>query len=302
MRKVSVIVPTYNRGYCLERTIQSVVSQTYENWELVIVDNSSEDNTQSVVSGFRDERIRLLQIKNNGIIGKSRNYGIEVASGELVAFLDSDDSWLPTKLDRSLGVLTMGYRFVHHELFISYGENLETSRRTNVSRRLERPALRDLIGRGNAICTSSVVVDSQLLREVNGFSEDPELVGIEDYDLWVRLAARTEEFGFIEEPLGFYTIDGNGTLSADLAARGLKAISKHHSLQHQAICSGTPSWILIPLAKSSLKGNPRDSIRYAVKALKRGDIMVDRIKALVLLVGGFFFLVKDCMWSRQKER
>ena len=296
MRRVSVVIPTYNRGYCLRRTIKSVISQTCDDWELVIVDNSSEDNTQRIISDFRDERIRLLQIQNNGIIAKSRNHGIEAASGEFIAFLDSDDKWLPTKLERSLEMLEVGCRLVHHDMYLAYGIDLETSRINNASRRLKRPVLGDLIGRGNAICTSSVVVESQLLKEVSGFSEDPEIVGIEDYDLWVRLAERTEEFGFIEEPLGFYTVDGNGTLNADLAARGLKAIAKRHSVQHKAVCNGTPSWILIPLAKDSVRKSPGDSIRYAVRALRRRDNIVSTMKSLVLLIIGFFFLARGYMW------
>lgn len=222
MKKVSVVIPTYNRAYCLRRTIQSVVDQTYHNWELLVVDNTSRDNTRDVVERFEDDRIKFLQVKNNGVIGKSRNYGIQVASGELIAFLDSDDSWLPEKLERSVSALEGGCRFVHHDLYISNGIEMEKARITNIARRLTNPVVEDLIRGGNAVCTSSVVVEAELIRDVDGFSEDPELVGIEDYDLWVRVAERSEGFAFVEEPLGFYTIDGNGTLNVELAMRGLK--------------------------------------------------------------------------------
>lgn len=101
MYRVSIVMPTYNRGYCLADTIQSVLDQTYKRWELLVVDNMSKDDTKEIVEGFGDARIRFMQIQNSGVIAVSRNCGIAAASGEFVAFMDSDDPWLPGTLLQS---------------------------------------------------------------------------------------------------------------------------------------------------------------------------------------------------------
>ena len=99
---VSVIIPTYNRGYCIQRCINSVIKQTFKNLELIIVDNYSSDNTFNLISDFDDERIKYFLFKNNNIIAKSRNYGLSKANGQYIAFLDSDDWWKSRKLEHSI--------------------------------------------------------------------------------------------------------------------------------------------------------------------------------------------------------
>ena len=99
---ISVVTPTYNRARTLPRAIDSVLSQTFVNWELIIVDNHSSDNTQEIVSSYSSEKIKFFQIQNNGIIAKSRNLGIDKARGDFIAFLDSDDYWEPSKLAKFL--------------------------------------------------------------------------------------------------------------------------------------------------------------------------------------------------------
>ena len=95
---VSVVMPTYNHAQFIKDAIDSVRGQTYLNWELIIIDNYSEDNTRDIIEAYADDRIRYVQFRNNGIIAASRNRGIEQAQGEYVAFIDSDDVWLPEKI------------------------------------------------------------------------------------------------------------------------------------------------------------------------------------------------------------
>ena len=98
---VSIIIPTYNRAEDLKRALQSVFDQTFADWEILIVDNHSIDNTDDVVKLFDDPRIRLFKIHNDGVVAASRNLGLKHAVGEYVAFLDSDDWWLPKSLKKS---------------------------------------------------------------------------------------------------------------------------------------------------------------------------------------------------------
>ncbi|SVC19016.1 uncharacterized protein METZ01_LOCUS271870, partial [marine metagenome] len=115
---VSVVIPTNNRELLLSRALKSVVDQSYTNWEAIVVDNHSQDNTDEVIYNFGDSRIKLLKIHNKGIIAASRNLGIKAACGDWIAFLDSDDWWSPIKLERSLQFLNSGADIVYHDLFI----------------------------------------------------------------------------------------------------------------------------------------------------------------------------------------
>jgi glycosyltransferase involved in cell wall biosynthesis len=102
---VSIIVPTYNRGHLIVETIQSVINQRYTSWELIIVDDGSNDDTKKQVGEFKDDRIKYFFIEHSGVIGAVRNAGMKYARGEYIAFLDSDDLWLPNKLEYQLALL-----------------------------------------------------------------------------------------------------------------------------------------------------------------------------------------------------
>src|SRR6478609_11561206 len=102
---VSIIVPTYNRAHLIGETIQSVIDQSYKNWELIIVDDGSADNTNERIEKFNDKRIRFHRVEHSGVLGKVRNAGINFSKGELIAFLDSDDLWMPNKLEHQLSLM-----------------------------------------------------------------------------------------------------------------------------------------------------------------------------------------------------
>jgi len=102
---VSVVIPTYNRADLIGESIRSVIEQTHSNWELIVIDDGSEDNTREVVSEFSDNRISYFSIEHCGIFGKVRNEGLKKSKGGYVAFLDSDDLWSPDKLEIQLRLL-----------------------------------------------------------------------------------------------------------------------------------------------------------------------------------------------------
>lgn len=113
---VSVIMPSWNTGNFIAESIQSVINQTYQNWELIIVDDCSTDNTDEVVGGFSDVRIRYLKNQENQGAALTRNRAIREAKGEWIAFLDSDDLWAPKKLELMLKFMKQnGYSFAYHE-------------------------------------------------------------------------------------------------------------------------------------------------------------------------------------------
>jgi len=225
---VSIVIPTYNHAPMLQRALATVVEQTYQNWNAIVVNNFSTDNTLDVVAAFNDPRIQCVNFRNNGVIGASRNEGIAIATGKYVAFLDSDDTWFPTKLEQCVEILESGSDLVCHAEYwidesgksrlVAYGPS-------------EAATHHNLIYKGNRISTSATVVRAALLKEVNGFDISPELISTEDYDLWIRLAAKSDKFAFISEPLGEYHRHDNNVsanIEKHLAAE-LAILEKHFS-------------------------------------------------------------------------
>ena len=115
---ISIIIPSYNHAHFLTLALQSVISQSYTNWEVIIVDNHSEDDTDQVISNFSNYRISLLKIHNEGVIARSRNKGVLASKGEWIAFLDSDDWWKPEKLSDCLELMDKSCDLIFHDLKI----------------------------------------------------------------------------------------------------------------------------------------------------------------------------------------
>ncbi|HUX91560.1 MAG TPA: glycosyltransferase [Gallionellaceae bacterium] len=214
---VSVVIPTYNHAHFLGRALQSVLDQTYTNWEAIVIDNHSQDNTDDVVERFADPRISLLKIHNNGVIAASRNRGILAAKGEWVAFLDSDDWWVPCKLLECLKEQNNGVDFFYHDLRIVREKPSIFKASVVKSRQLSKPVLIDLLAGGNVIANSSVVVRKNLLTQIGGLDEDRQMIGCEDYNLWLRVAQKSDAFLYIPKTLGYYLLHGNGVSRKDMS-------------------------------------------------------------------------------------
>jgi len=211
---VSIVIPTYNNAEFIDAALQSVINQTFTDWEAIIINNYSEDNTVELVKKYTDPRIKLIDFRNHGIIAASRNQGILKAQGKWIAFLDSDDIWYPGKLEKCLNYLNEtdeeaichGERWVTDEGYsrdIKYGPE-------------ERASYTSLLYDGNCISTSAVIVDRCALNNVDNFSESPEYVNAEDYDLWMRLVKAGTKFIFLDELLGEFRIHPAGNTQAVL--------------------------------------------------------------------------------------
>ena len=122
---VSIIIPTYNQAHLLVKCLQSVLSQTLTNWEALVINNFSDDNTIEVVNRFNDPRIQLVNFRNYGIIAASRNQGIDRSNADFIAFLDSDDIWYPSKLKVCIKELTGDRDLVCHNLkYVKNGKDI----------------------------------------------------------------------------------------------------------------------------------------------------------------------------------
>jgi len=193
---VSVIIPTYNRELLVERAVRSVLDQQYTNFELIIVDDGSTDGTADRIMAFNDERIRLIRHETSKGPSAARNTGLQHCSGSFIAFLDSDDSWLPGKLEKQLAAFAAGASTVG----LVYTGTLRTDNVTSAefSPHHRGEILQALLVR-NVIGSPSAVMISKEACDVTGFF-DERLNGREDLDYWIRLCEHfTVEF--VDEPL-----------------------------------------------------------------------------------------------------
>jgi len=221
---ISIVIPTFNRIEELKRAISSVYSQTFSDWEVIIVDNNSNDGTEDYINSIKNNKIRFFSINNNGVIAVSRNIGIKNSRGTYIAFLDSDDWWTPNKLEISLEYLNNGASIVYHDLFrVKRYKQLLHFRKTR-TRSLSNPVFDDLIANGSALNNSSVVILRSLLEEIDGLSINKNLIGAEDYDAWLKISNLTENFVRIPKTLGYYWVGGGNTSNSLRKLRNIKEI------------------------------------------------------------------------------
>ncbi len=223
---ISIIIPTYNHSRYLGRALQSIYAQTYKNWEIIIVDNHSTDDTFNIVKKFDDPRVNYMKIHNDGIIAASRNMGINAARGNWLAFLDSDDWWSADKLEICSKYLDESLDLIHHDLDLVYDQPSFFNRRHTRSRQLKPPVLKDLLIKGNAIVNSSVIVRKRLLNEIGGINEDKNMVASEDYNTWLRIATLTDRFKYLPKSLGCYQIHSNAISQRDMSKSDYAAIAE----------------------------------------------------------------------------
>ncbi|MFD0767741.1 glycosyltransferase family 2 protein [Bacillus sp. CGMCC 1.60114] len=202
---VSVVIPTYNRSSLIKRTIDSVLNQTYTNFELIIVDDASTDNTEEIIKEYNDLRIKYIKLSENSSGTKPRNVGIQESKGEYIALLDSDDEWLPTKLEKQLKfiqqfnddrvvcftdlVLTGGKK-------VGYFANRDIDEGENI--------LEYILLEKNWVQTSSYMFSSSIGKET---LFDPGLKKHQDWDFCLRLSRNGAKFVRIPEYLTIYYMD-----------------------------------------------------------------------------------------------
>jgi glycosyltransferase involved in cell wall biosynthesis len=210
---VSIILPTFNRLEYLRPAVDSVFAQTFTDWELIVADDGSEAETVTYLAALADRpRARVLRLPHTGNVSAVRNAALQAARGEYIAFLDSDDVWVPEKLALQVASLRAHpERGWSHTAFavIEESGSLLTGARARWWPAAEGWVLEQLIRMDVVIAISSVIVRRQLLEQLGGF--DPEQRVCEDYDLWLRLARLSEIDGVREtllhkrsHPASFY--------------------------------------------------------------------------------------------------
>ena len=215
----SVIILTYNSEKFIKRSLESVLNQTFLNFEVIIVDNSSTDNTVKIIKDYNKDFITILSVKNNGILGYSRNKGVKAASGTWISFLDSDDTWSKNKL---MTVKEAIDKF-NNAVLISNDENVVKNKK--IIKRLRHSTKNkdfflELLLNGTFLSPSAVTIKQKAYIKVGGFSEEKQIASVEDYEFWLRLSrfqdyrySKNKNFIFLNTILGECHLHGSNMSS-----------------------------------------------------------------------------------------
>lgn len=230
---VSIISPSYNCEKFISKTIESVLAQTYKNWELIIVDDCSTDNTDKVVARYTDKRIKYLKNEHNSGAAVSRNKALREARGRWIAFLDSDDIWLPEKLERQICFMkTNGYHFS----YTNYEEIDENGNKLGV--KVTGPKKISKVGMFNYCWPGclTVMYDAQAY----GLLQIADIKKNNDYAMWLKICRKFNCY-LLDEYLAEYRRGRQGSISTHSY---WKLIEWHYKLWHDAEGMGVIySWI-----------------------------------------------------------
>jgi teichuronic acid biosynthesis glycosyltransferase TuaG len=196
---VSVILTTYNRVDLISLTIDSILSQTYKNIELIIIDDGSSDGTFEKINRYNDKRVSCFLIKNSGGPAVPRNIGIKHSNGEYIAFCDDDDIWMSNKIDVQMNyIIKNNIDFVSSNMIV-FNNNIDNI--LYISKNKKIKSLFSFLNK-NEINTSTVLLKK---TSIVSFNEGEEFLNCgEDYSLWLKLYMNNYSFGFINDPLVYY--------------------------------------------------------------------------------------------------
>jgi len=289
----SVIIPTYNRADILIVALDSLVAQTYKNFEVIVCDDGSTDNTNTVAEDYKGKLdLTYIWEENWGGPARPRNNGIKASKGDWICFLDSDDWWYPEKLEICHNYIDR-FNFIYHGLDAKYsnGKNKQMFK----GRTLFSPIFEDLLINQNAITNSGACVRKEVLLKVNGYTEDPQLIAVEDFDLWLRISKITEKFKYITFNLGEYTISDFNT-SRDFEKQ-IQRLIKIYDIHTQCLSTDVKNRAYATLnyliAKLKFKGKKySDSLSICTKAFPYSNYSI-KLKIIYymvasLLKGGLF--------------
>ena len=207
---VSVIMPSYNSEKYIEATVKSVLAQTYRNWELLFVDDCSSDASLELANAFRDERIRVFSMKENGGAALARNKAIEEARGRWIAFLDSDDLWMPEKLEKQIAYMQnngISFSYTDYEVIDESNTGISTFKP-----RLDVCRYKDILKHNHIGCLT-VVYDAEKLGKV---FMPTNATKREDLACWLSILKKGEEAHCLHECLARYKIHSHSVSSNKL--------------------------------------------------------------------------------------
>lgn len=284
--KFSVIIPTYNRADLLDKCLESLVEQTFKDFEVLVCDDGSTDNSKEIADKYKESLdIHYIWNENWGGPARPRNIGIRAAKGEWLCFLDSDDWWTNNKLELCLPYLEHN-DILYHNLYL-YDQNKGLIADNFIRcRQPQTPVYEDLLLNMNCCTNSSVVLRKSVVEQVGFFTEDKALIAVEDFDYWLRVSQATERFCHIDELLGYYWV-GDTSISASEKwfARHDALYNKHlKNVKSPKVAKKIRATQAYRTARNyhAVYNRDKDAIKHYIVALKTGNFTL-KIKSLIIL-------------------
>ncbi len=217
---VSVIIPTYNRAKIIKDTIQSVLNQTYSDLEAIVVSDGYCNDTRMTVGAFDDSRLKYYEISHSHRPAVPRNYGMNKAKGEYLAFCDDDDIWMPEKLKLQVDKMSKDKEtgLVYTQCLLKDGIKEKLVPHNSKQGFIFKELFLSLC----PIAASTVLIRREVIDKIGMFDEDIRLKAVEDYDYWLRIA-RIYKIGFIDKPLAIHR-ENNSSLTRGI----LTKIKRNH--------------------------------------------------------------------------
>jgi len=304
---VSVIIPTYNREKLLVTAINSVLNQTFKDFEILVIDDASTDNTKEVIDNFKNERISYYKLDKNSGQCVARNYGIKRARGKYIAFLDSDDRWLPEKLEKQINI----FKNSPNKLGCVYGYAYEKDVIKDVTTFNKVQYFRGYIYNKflEKFCppTPSIfLVKTDAILKENGFDEN--LITFVDLDMWLRLS-KNNHFDYVDEPviIKYENIGDQYVNNFEKRYKGYKLFIdkwKNELLEHKGkaglhnIKKGLVGAIVVPVLE-----HPPDNLRKFTPKILKLLFSVRSIRIRLYLKTLFILLFGPniIFWIRSKK-
>ena len=281
---VSVIIPTHNRARLLPRAARSVLDQTFRELELIVVDDASSDETRQVVAELNDPRVRYIRHDQNLGAPAARNTGIEAAKGRYIAFQDSDDEWLPEKLEKQMEVLKAGSdaNVVYCSMLLEQAGSTITIPGPGITV-VQGDVLSQLLA-GNFVSTQTLLLRRECLEKVGGF--DTRLPRFQDWELVIRLA-EAYQFRFVNETLvRAYETPGNISSDDAAGARAMEIILEKHRPYFNKYPAALARHLFFLGNIACLEGSIRDGRSYLFNAVKLRPLRWKAWTALALALLG----------------
>jgi len=266
---VSVIIPCYNSGKWIGECLNSVCEQTYENIEIIVVDDGSSDKTDEIIKAIDNPLIHYFYKKNEGS-SASRNYGIKKANGTLIAFLDSDDVWHKTKVEEQVNIIKKGFDFVYCDFEILGSKSSQQNELSFVNPENYKQPIKTVLLKKNIVSGGSCVLLKKHIFDKVGLFNESIIIG-EDWELWTRIFWHDYKPYFINKKLSFIRKNDHSvqhTTNTITWKKSIEAVfNSFFSLPN--LSSKEKAIIYNGLFVNSYKfnGPPREMIRYRAKGI-----------------------------------
>jgi glycosyltransferase involved in cell wall biosynthesis len=287
---VSVIIPTYNRANLINKAIQSVLDQTYTDFEIIVVDDGSTDNTENVVKGFQDERIRYMYHKKNMGVSSARNTGIISAKGVFISFQDSDDVWLPKKLEKEIKIFESSIPKVG----VVYSRLCRISNNEKTlfplpEHKIREGTIHNQLVKGNFVHGLTLIRKS-CFEKVGTFDE--QLPALEDWEIYLRIS-KYFDFRYLDETLIIsYLKDEGLTLNLEIQIDATEKIIEKHFDEFNQQKRATADIYGFLASQLCLNGSLGEGRNYFLKAIRNDPINFRYYFAFIVSLLGLTFYKK----------